>query len=80
METKANISDFDSIRRIMDRVQKEVEFRASYKDIENHVNFTKNAFEEVNKEMLLKAGIKELCTLLDTKANTSDINHTLSMV
>jgi hypothetical protein len=34
----------------------------------------------LNKELLLKANIKDLITLLDTKANVEDVNNTLSLV
>jgi hypothetical protein len=34
--------------------------------------------EEIEKELLLKASIKDICTLLDMKANIEDINTALS--
>lgn len=30
--------------------------------------------------MLLKANIKDVCTLLDTKANTTDVNKVLEKI
>ena len=65
METKANISELDGMRRLLDKVFKDLESRASYKDLESHVIFTKNGMEDLHKELLLKASIKDLCTLLD---------------
>lgn len=59
---------------------KEIEFKCSFKDLEHHVNFTKSIFEELNKDILLKANIKDLIHLLDTKANVEDVNSTLSLV
>lgn len=44
-----------------DRLYKEIEEKAEFKDLESHVIFTKNAFEEVNKELLLRAYLKDLC-------------------
>jgi mannose/fructose/N-acetylgalactosamine-specific phosphotransferase system component IIB len=80
LDTKANINEIDGLRRILDRVLKEIEFKCSFKDLEGHINYTKNALEEVNKELLLRASIKDLCTLLDQKANIEDVNSTLSLV
>lgn len=50
---------------MIERVLKEVEFKASFKDLENHINYSKNVFEDIHKELLLRAGIKDVCTLLD---------------
>ncbi len=44
------------------------------------MNFAKNTFEDLNKELLLRASIKDVCTLMDTKANVEDVNHTLALV
>jgi hypothetical protein len=35
---------------------------------------------EMNKELMLRASMKDVCNLLDTKANVEDINSTLSLV
>lgn len=80
IESKANINDLDQIRRMLDKVIKELEQRASYKEFESHIIFTKNGLEDLHKELLLKASIKDLCTLLDQKANVDDVNQTLSLV
>ena len=57
-----------------------MEYKASFKDLEGHVNFCKSVFEEFNKELLLKANIRDLIPLLDTKANVEDVNNTLTLV
>jgi hypothetical protein len=36
--------------------------------------------DELHKELLLRATIKDVCTLLDQKANVEDINSTLALV
>ena len=65
---------------MLDKVFKELESKSSFKDLEGHVIFTKNGLEDLHKELLLKASIKDLCTLLDQKANVEDVNQTLSLV
>lgn len=72
--------DFDNLRKLIDRLVNDIEFKASFKDLESHVNFCKAIFEDLNKELLLKANIKDLIPLLDTKANVDDVNGTLSLV
>lgn len=80
IDAKANNSDVDSIRTLVEKLIKDVEFKSNFKDLEQHVAFTKNSLQEINKELLLKVEIKDMCTLLDTKANVDDINRTLGLV
>lgn len=77
LETKANMNEIENVRRAVDLLQKQLDIKASFKDVEIHSNFVKNVIEDINKELLLKASIKDLCTLLDQKANVEDINTTL---
>ncbi len=34
----------------------------------------------MHKELLLRSTIKDVCTLLDQKANVEDVNNTLALV
>ena len=40
----------------------------------------KSQFDGLSKELLLRVQIKDLCTLLDQKANLNDVNRTLEVV
>jgi hypothetical protein len=57
-----------------------LEIKAGQRDVEGHALFTKNAIEELSRELVLKSSIKDLCMLLDQKANVDDVNTTLSLV
>lgn len=52
--------------------------KAALVDFENHIEHTRSALEEVGKDMLLKANIKDICTLLDMKSNIDDVNRALT--
>lgn len=39
------------------------------------VRSNKDQLETIGKELLMKANIKDICTLLDTKANAEDLNR-----
>jgi hypothetical protein len=80
LEMKASQSEVEGLKNTLDRVYKEIDEKADAKDIESHIIFTKNAFEEINKELLLKTNIKDLCQLLDQKASTDDVNSTLNAI
>ena len=57
-----------------------MESKASAKEFDHHVSFSRAAIEDLHKEVLLRATIKDVCTLLDQKANVEDVNATLSLV
>ena len=65
---------------MVEKLIKELELKSNYRDFESHVAFTKVSLQELNKDLLLKVDIKDMCTLLDTKANVEDINRTLALV
>lgn len=65
---------------MLDRLAQECELRASFKDLENHTMHTKGCIEDLTKELMLKASIKELCQLLDQKVNVNDMNQTLQII
>jgi hypothetical protein len=65
MEQKANCSDLDSQQRILEKIIREVEGRASAKEFDQHAMHSRTVFEELHKELLLRATIKDVCTLLD---------------
>ncbi len=44
------------------------------------MHFARSAIEDLHKELMLRATIKDVCTLLDQKANVEDINATLALV
>eukprot|EP00357_Protocruzia_adherens_P011027 CAMPEP_0114975776 /NCGR_PEP_ID=MMETSP0216-20121206/2296_1 /TAXON_ID=223996 /ORGANISM="Protocruzia adherens, Strain Boccale" /LENGTH=802 /DNA_ID=CAMNT_0002336613 /DNA_START=61 /DNA_END=2469 /DNA_ORIENTATION=+ len=80
LKSKATVSEVEDIRMNIERISKEFETFARENDLENHVNYTRGALEDVGKDMLLKANIKDVCTLLDMKSNIDDVNKALTEV
>lgn len=59
---------------------REIESKASAKEFDQHVHFTRTAIDDLQKELMLRSTIKDVCTLLDQKANVEDVNSTLALV
>lgn len=74
---KATVQDLDSTRKMVERLSFELENKPGFKDLESHVTHTKGLLEDLTKELMLKASIKDLCSLLDQKVNVGDMNQTL---
>jgi len=66
---KASVEDFEDLRRTVDAVRVDMQRRASQTDLELHVAHTRSALEEAAKDIVMKANIKDVCTLLDMKAS-----------
>lgn len=80
VEQKANVQEVEATKHLVEKLIKELELKSNYRDFESHVAFTKMSLQELSKDLLLKVDIKDMCTLLDTKANVEDINRTLALV
>ena len=71
------MEELDSTRKIIERLSQELEGKPGFRDLENHAAHTKGCIEDLTKELMLKASIKDLCALLDQKVNVTDMNETL---
>lgn len=80
LEQKANFSDLEAQQRFLEKLIREVDGKSSAKEFDQHVSFTRAAVEDLQKEMILRATIKDVCVLLDQKANVEDVNSTLQLV
>lgn len=49
-------------------------------DWENQFDRMQEEVDKLGKDILLKANIKDICTLLDIKANIDDVNHALEEI
>ncbi len=57
------------MRKALDRLALEIEHKPNFKDLENQATHTKGCIEDISKDLMLKASIKDLCQLLDQKVN-----------
>ncbi|EAR84714.1 hypothetical protein TTHERM_00637160 (macronuclear) [Tetrahymena thermophila SB210] len=77
---RANSKEVEALRVIVDKISVDIEEKLTVNDFENHVLQTKNALDAIQKDMILKANIKDVCALLDTKANIDDMNKALTEI
>lgn len=71
---KASQSEIEQIRKLIDRLAFEVEGKPSFKDIDQMASNHRSLIEEIHKELVLKASIKDTSALLDQKVNVGDMN------
>lgn len=80
MEQKACYADLEAQQRFLEKLVRELEGKASLKEFDQHVGFTRAAVDDLQRDLLLRATIKDVCVLLDQKANVQDVNDTLGLV
>lgn len=77
LDSKASRSDCDSIKDSIDRVIRELDTKASLKELQNHIDFTKSSIEDMTKEIIQKAKSRDLVTLGEEKANREEVEKML---
>ena len=77
ISTKLNIEEIVKLRSEIESALSEMKAKASRTELDSHIASTKIAIEEISKELLSKAYIKDICSLLDMKAGIEDVNSAL---
>lgn len=54
---------------------KDLQNKADRQSLQSQVDFINEGLLGVSKELVLKAGVKEICSLLDQKCNTAEIQE-----
>ena len=80
LNQKVGLGEFDSLKVLVERVQSDIAMKAGMRELDMVNDFIKTQFDSVSKELLLRVQIKDLCQLLDQKANLTDVNRTLEVV
>jgi len=74
------LAEFDALKVVVERLYTELSSKSATRELDSLQDYVKNQFDGIAKELLLRVQIKDLCTLLDQKANLNDVNKTLEVV
>ena len=77
LQLKANATEVEEVKTSVEAVLAEVEKKVDAKSYMEQASNTKSQLEDLHKELTLKSSIKDVCTLVDAKANTEDMNKAL---
>ena len=73
IENKANRSDFEAMRDALDRLIRDIDNKASNKELQNHIEFTRSSIEDITKEIIQKAKSRDLISVAEEKANREEV-------
>ncbi|KAM3147350.1 hypothetical protein pb186bvf_000601 [Paramecium bursaria] len=80
LKSKVLYQDFDELKNIIQKLCIDQDERAYQKDLQKHIQLTKYTLDLIQKDMIMKANIQDMCTLLDNKANILDVNKVLDTI
>jgi hypothetical protein len=80
LQSKASISELDSIKLTVDRISKDTLNKLDFNKFDAYMNDTRFAIDELQKDLMMKANIKEMLTLLKNKSDIDDVNKALSQI
>lgn len=82
IQTKANSTELDNIRSEISRISCDCNSRAQTmgRDLDSVMTQMGQKVDNVLKELILKASLKDLLQLLDQKVNVSDVNTALQTI
>jgi hypothetical protein len=74
--------ELDNLKQTMAGLRVDIIKKANQSEMDQHIAQTRSALEDVARDIVLKANIKDVCTLLDMKASTlhtdiDDVNKAL---
>lgn len=80
LQNKVNSQEFDSLKLIVDRINKEIVNKIDFNKFDAYMIDTKTLIDELQKEQGLKANLKETLALLNKKADIEKVNDALIQV
>lgn len=75
---KSTQDEIAIIKKEIEKMHIDISRKCNASDLDTHIQSTEFALQDVAKDMLLKCNIKDVCALLDMKANVDDTNKALS--
>jgi len=80
LQNKANISDLENLKVDLDNFNKDLINKIDYDKLDNFFNDTRFALDEMQKDLLIKANIKEVLNLLKNKPDINDVNASITRI
>jgi hypothetical protein len=80
IQTKANLSDFENLKLTVDKLSRENLNKLDFNKFDAYITDTRSAVEEIQRDLMMKANIKEMLNLLKNKSDIDDVNKALTQI
>lgn len=80
IQNKIGVSEFENLKLAFEKYSREVMNKLDYGKFEAYMADTRNSIEDINKDLMMKANIKEILNLMKNKADIDDVNKALTQI
>jgi len=80
IQNKVGLSEFESLKLAFEKNNREVMNKLDYGKFEAYMSDTRGSIEDIQKDLVMKANIKETLNLLKNKADIDDVNKALTQI
>jgi vacuolar-type H+-ATPase catalytic subunit A/Vma1 len=80
IQNKVGLSEFENLKKAYEKYSREIMNKIDYSKFEAYMTDTRNSLEEIQKDLVMKANIKETLNLLKNKADIDDVNKALTQI
>jgi len=80
LQNKANVSDIDNLKASIEEINKDLINKLDYDKLDTYINETRLALDDFQKDLLMKANIKEMLNLLKNKPDIYDVNASITRI
>ena len=80
LQNKSSIQDLENLRFSFEDLTKDLVNKIDYDKLDNFMNDTRIAIDDIHKDLMIKANIKEMLSLLKNKPDLMDINNSITKI
>lgn len=80
LQNKPSITDLENLRFSLEDLAKDLFNKFDYDKYDNFMHEIRLAIEDINKDLMIKANIKEMISLLKNKPDLIDINNSITKI
>jgi hypothetical protein len=80
IQTKANLSDFENLKLTVDKLLRENLNKLDFNKFDAYITDTRAAVEEIQRDLMMKANIKEMLNMMKNKSDIDDVNKALTQI
>lgn len=80
LQNKVNISEYEMIKLTLEKVSKEMLEKIDYEKFDNFINEIRMSMDDIQKDLMVKANIKEILNLLKNKPDLNEVNSAITRI
>lgn len=80
LQNKVNISEYEILKLTLEKVSKDLNEKIDYEKFDNFINEIRISMDDIQKDLMVKANIKEILNLLKNKPDLNEVNSAITRI